>query len=615
MCGISGIVSRDPQIEKKQICEKMTSLLSHRGPDHQDTFSDDLLSLGHARLSIIDLSEEANQPFHLESHGLSIVFNGEIYNHLALRKELSSFSFRTQSDTETLLASFAQWGIGCLEKLEGMFAFAIYDQGSKELFIARDRLGIKPLYYHSGDKAFVFSSELRSLAASGLFKRRISENAALQMLQYQAVSSFESILEEVQLLPPACYLKITESDTELAEYWKPTEGGIYNLSREDAKKRIHDLLFESVEKRLLSDVPLGAFLSGGIDSSAIVAIMSQLRETQVSTFSVTFDEPEFSEKRYSDMIAQKYHTQHNEVRLKATDFLELVPEAIRAIDQPSADGINSYVVSKYTREAGLTVALSGLGGDELFLGYPFFRQLESLYQKRWIYSFPQWMRNIGASILNSPSDLKKQKFAEFLRKESFDLKKIYPDFRKVFPAKEMEAISSSGKQELYPISLFDEYLENYNIPLQSKVSILELKGYMHSVLLRDTDQMSMAHALEVRVPFLDHKLVEFMMRLPDHYKFGKQPKDLLVESLGNLLPGELVNRPKMGFILPWEQWLRNELKDFAEQGIDKLEALEYLNYGRIREIWTSFQKQEGKYSWSRLWPFVVLGHSLDKYNG
>lgn len=614
MCGISGIVSRDPKINKKAVCEKMTSLLSHRGPDFQNTFTDDLLSLGHARLSIIDLSQDANQPFYLEDRGLTIVFNGEIYNHLEIRKELSSFSFRTQSDTETLLAAFAEWGIQCLDKLEGMFAFAVYDQKKKELFIARDRLGIKPLYYHSGDHAFLFSSELRSIAASDLFKTRISENAALQMLQYQAVSSFESILADVKLLPPACYLRVTENDTEIAEYWKPTDGGIYNLSREDAKRKVHELLFEVVEKRLISDVPLGAFLSGGIDSSAIVAIMSQLRETQVSTFSVTFDEPEFSEKRYSDMIAQKYNTDHNEVRLKANDFLELIPDAINAIDQPSADGINSYVVSKYTKEAGLTVALSGLGGDELFLGYPQFRQVESLFQKRWIYSFPQWMRNIGASIINNPSDLRKQKFAEFLRKESFDLKEIYPDFRKVFPAREMELISNSGKQEVYPIGLFEEYLENYNIPLQSKMSILELKGYMHSVLLRDTDQMSMAHALEVRVPFLDHKLVEFMMRLPDHYKFGKQPKDLLVESLGDLLPTELVNRPKMGFILPWEHWLRNELKDFSENGIAKLEALEYLNYGRIREIWKSFQNKEGKYSWSRVWPFVVLGHSLDKYN-
>lgn len=612
MCGIAGILSREVAIDKKAICHHMTEALAHRGPDHLEVYADDLLALGHARLSILDLREAANQPFWDREKNFCVVFNGEIYNHLELRKELPEQHFDTSSDTESLLYAWKKWGSACIDKLEGMFAFAIYDVRAQELFLVRDRLGIKPLYYHAGDRAFVFSSELRSLAKSALFKKEMNPGAALEMLQYQAVVSYEAILKDVQLLPPACMLRITESDVSLHEYWKPTEGGVYDIGFEEAKSRVKDLLFEAVEKRLLADVPLGAFLSGGIDSSAIVAIMSQLRESPVSSFSVTFDEAEFSEKKYSDMLAAKYGTRHQEVRLKAEDFLGMIPEALQAMDHPSADGINTYVVSKFTKEAGLTVALSGLGGDEIFLGYPLFSQMEQLNNKRWLYSFPRWMRRMGASAL-SDKTLAGQKKQAVLSAESFDLSHVYPELRKVFPTSEMASISSQGIGETYPMSLFSEYTENYNIPLQSKLSVLELKGYMHSVLLKDTDQMSMAHALEVRVPFLDHKLVEFVLRLPASYKWGASPKNLLVESLGTLLPPELVNRPKMGFVLPWEKWLKAELKDFAEEEIQQLEAVNYLNFERILHIWKSFQNNEGKYSWSRVWPFVVLGHSMRKY--
>lgn len=614
MCGIAGLISAERSLNKEAICREMVDKIKHRGPDFQGVYCDETLAIGHARLSILDLSEKANQPFWDTEEQVSIVFNGEIYNHLQLRQLLPEVNFQTNSDTETLLYAFKKWGAETLDRLEGMFAFAIYDKQRKELFIARDRLGIKPLYYHAGDRHFVFSSELRSLYASGLIKKEIDPHSALEMIQYQAPFSFKSILKDVELLPPGCFLRVTGNDHILKEYWKPTEGGVYDIKLETSEKKIHDLLFEAVEKRLISDVPLGAFLSGGIDSSAIVAIMSKLSDTAISTFSVTFDEEEFSEKKYSDMIAKMYGTNHNEVKLKADDFLAMVPDAMNAIDQPSADGINTYVVSKHTKEAGLTVALSGLGGDELFLGYPQFCQMENIYEKRWLYSFPLWMRRIFADLYDSKGNLRKQKIADVLRKESFDLKLLYPGFRQVFPPSEMELLSKEGIRDSYPIDLFEEYIENYNIPLQSKLSILELKGYMHSVLLKDADQMSMAHALEVRVPFLDHKLVEFVLRLPDAYKFGPAPKNLLVSSLGNLLPGELVNRPKMGFILPWEHWLKNELRVYAEQGISRLEELEFLNYKRIHQIWESFLSDEGKYSWSRIWPFVVLGHSLNKYD-
>jgi len=613
MCGIAGIVSRDANIDKETACRKMTSKMGHRGPDYQDVVSDDFVSFGHARLSILDLSADANQPFWNQDKSLLLVFNGEIYNHHEIRKSLKDYEFKTSSDTETLIYAWQEWGTSCVEKLEGMFAFAMYDLKAGDVFLVRDRLGIKPLYYHSGDSAFIFASETRSIAASKLIDLTISEKSTLEMLQYQAVHSFKSVFNEIDLLPPACVLQISDGSQSLHEYWKPTDGGVYDIGYDEAKSKTKELLFEAVEKRMISDVPLGAFLSGGIDSSAIVAIMSELSQSPVNTFSVTFDEPEFSEKEFSDLIASKYKTQHHEVRLKADDFLELVPNAIQAIDQPSADGVNTYVVSKYTKEAGLTVALSGLGGDELFLGYPLFKQTERLYSQRWLYSFPQWMRSIIASYLSKGKDLRKLKLAEFIRKEAFSIENIYPDFRKVFPREEMSRISSKSHAEAYPIQLFEEYLQNFNIPMQSKLSILELKGYLHSVLLKDTDQMSMAHSLEVRVPFIDHKLVEFILRLPDQYKFGEQTKNLLVESIGPLLPNKLVNRPKMGFVLPWEQWLKSELKDFGAKGIEQLQNVAFLNFDHIQSIWSSFQKGEQTYSWSRVWPFIILGHYLAKH--
>ncbi|MEL7121458.1 MAG: asparagine synthase (glutamine-hydrolyzing) [Bacteroidota bacterium] len=615
MCGITGILSPTPQ-DNITALKAMTSALTHRGPDDEGHWKKGRVALAQRRLSIIDLSSAGRQPMMSADGRHVLVYNGEIYNFQSIKQELSDYPFQSNTDSEVLLAAYQKWGVECLQKLNGMFAFAIYDQQKKETFIARDRLGIKPLYYTIQSDNILFASEIRSLLASGIVTTKINQDNLVDYLRYQTVHAPSTILDKIFMLPPACYMLVDQNNTiKLQTYWKETNTNTVAHVSQNWQQQVQQCLSKAVQKRLISDVPLGAFLSGGIDSSAIVALMAQ-HQSSVKTFNISFKEETFSEAPYARMVAEKFKTDHHEIVLSGDDFLSLIPDALNAMDHPSGDGPNTYIVSKATKEAGITVALSGLGGDELFGGYPIFRRAYKLQQLSILRKSPFFLRkNIGNIYHLLKPGMNGKKMQALLAQKQLDALYMHPVSRQVLMD---DQINKLLHYDLAPNSINTKIhklrrTKNFKaLPFLSKISILELTTYMQNVLLRDTDQMSMAHALEVRVPFLDHELVELALNIPDQIKFPHSPKKLLVEAMGDLLPSEIVNRPKMGFVLPYEEWMKKELRSFCEDRI-KLLADSLLFDGKtLLALWESFLKGDPSTSASRLWQLVVLGHWIEK---
>lgn len=618
MCGIAGIAGIESGVSRRRSLHRMVEALAHRGPDADGEWEAPGVALGHRRLAIIDLSEKGRQPMHSHDGRFTIVFNGEIYNYKSIRQELPEFRFESDSDTEVLLAAYAKWGKKFLEKLNGMFALAIWDNRTQTLFVARDRMGIKPFYYRLEGGELWFASEIRALIQGGAFQPHLNQAALGDFIRYQTVSNPETMLDGVMSLPAGAYGVFHAGKFEIQRYWEAARAGHgfeSGMSEAAVKARIRELLMAGVERRLISDVPLGAFLSGGIDSTAIVGLMSEVSNGPVDTFSVVFEEKEFDESQWSEMAAKKFNTRHHPILLKPTAFLEELPNALAAMDHPSGDGVNSYVVSKVTREQGITVALSGLGGDELFAGYPFFRQLAELQNKKILKALPFGMRKMMAGLANViPGGRRGEKIADVLRTKDTSLASIFPVYRRVFSGALANTVLSPQKQGQNAV---EHWLETYRndwqkLPLLSQVSSAEIENYMQHILLRDTDQMSMAHALEVRVPFLDHKLVEFVLSVPDSMKYPTYPKKLLVESLGDLLPDELVNRKKMGFTFPWELWLRNELSGFCREKLEFLESTEIFLPGSLIKLHERFTKQDNTVIWAHIWLLVILGDWMER---
>lgn len=546
-----------------------------------------------------------------------IVYNGELYNYKEVQTELKEVSFQTSSDTEVILAAYAKWGAECLNHFNGMFAFAIYDTSKQSLFIARDRLGVKPLYYSQISDTILFSSEIRSLLASEMLKKKMDRKSLSDYLQFQTVHAPYTIVENVKVLMPGHSMLIENKKVEIKEWWKPQITIPDNLpSYAEICKEVRKLLRDSVERRLVSDVPFGAFLSGGIDSTAVVGLMSEVSKTPVSTFTITFDDSEFSEAVYAKTVAEKFKTNHHEIRLNPSDFLKELPAALDAMDHPGGDGPNTFVVSKATKQAGVTMALSGLGGDELFCGYDIFKRSAELEGKAWLNVVPKSFRSIaGNYIKNRSKNVAGEKKAAILNLKKINFENFYPISRQVLLDEQIAKISDHSlpkSDSLLKIAgkvVTDFPQKNY---LLSRVSITEISGYMQNVLLRDSDQMSMAYALEVREPFLDYKLVEYVLNLPDEIKFPVTPKKLLVDALADIIPPEIVNRPKMGFTFPWKNWMKNELKEFCELRLVNLGKRESFNAEGLLELWNDFLKDDPRVSWSRIWPLVVLSHWLEK---
>lgn len=619
MCGIAGIHGLERLADPEAVVRLMTGAIAHRGPDAEGVLRRGNSILGHRRLSIIDLTAASNQPFVSADGRYAIAFNGEIYNYRELRRQLDG-PWRTGSDTEVLLAAYARWGMECLPRLHGMFAFAVHDAATDELFIARDRMGIKPLYWYQDDHHLLFASELRALLATGLVPRRLDADALVDHLRYQTVHEPGTIIQGVRMLEAGHWLRISDQEVATGRWYdlvRSVHAEAAQMPPDRVRLEVRDRLSRAVEKRLVSDVPFGAFLSGGIDSSAVVGLMAQASAQPVHTFSVVFDEEAFSEERYARIVANRFRTEHTAIRLAPEDMLRHLPDALASMDHPSADGPNTYVVSKVTKQAGITMALSGLGGDELFAGYPVFTRTLALWNRRWITQFPRGLRGLAARAVSlARPSIASDKLGELLRLPTFSVDDTFPVSRltqtdgRLLRLLRRPALPANRVHDVMVNLLRKDGGEA--LPFLSQVTLGELSTYLRNVLLRDTDQMSMAHALEVRVPFLDHDLVEFVLGVSDRTKHPHSPKQLLVESLGDLLPREIVDRPKMGFTLPWELWMRHELKEFCETRIARLGGRDDFRPGAVDALWRRFMKGDPQVNWSRLWSLVVLGDWLDR---
>ena len=621
MCGIAGILDfHDRQTEQgRGPINLMTDAMCHRGPDDTSFFLEGPVALGHLRLSIIDLSSAANQPFCDNSGRYTLVYNGEMYNYKAVKAGLPGYDYRTSGDTEVLIAAYAALGPACLQLFRGMFAFAIWDRQEKELFVARDRMGVKPLYYYIDEKRFIFSSEVRAILATGYVQRKVNTDALADYLSYQSIGDPHSIIRGVDQLKAGYWMKIKDGRIRTEAYWDVTEKrtGFDMGDLQTVQGRIRELMLQSIERRLVSDVPVGAFLSGGIDSSAVVGLMAEASSAKPNTFTIAFEEKEYDESPYAELIAKKFNTNHTSILLKPTVFLDELQEGLNAMDIPSGDGLNTYVVSKAIARRGMRVALSGVGGDELFAGYPYFSSYLRLRKNRWWWGLPGGIRGMIAdlSLGKAPVSGKKDRLRQLLRAPSGGIEEVYPVFRQILTPAQIARVSTLGGPGFSTAlqrELRGKKTRLGGLPRLSQVSAAEYLGYTQHTLLKDTDQRSMALSLEVREPFFDQDLVEYVLAVPDNFKKPVYPKSLLVESLKPLLPDEIVFRKKQGFVLPWDLWLRKDLFAFCDRHIRNMAARPFIHGDGLMGYWKDFLNGDKGIRWPEIWLFVVLDHWMER---
>ncbi|HLK27789.1 MAG TPA: asparagine synthase (glutamine-hydrolyzing), partial [Puia sp.] len=550
-----------------------------------------------------------------------MVFNGEMYNYSEVKSKIRDYAFRTSGDSEVLLAAYLKWGADSIKHFRGMFAFAIWDKHEKELFICRDRMGVKPLYYFFDEEKILFASEVRSILASGMVKRTVDQNALIDYFSYQSISAPHSIIKGIRQLKAGVWMKIKAGKIEEKVYWDVTNTKAdfdFNDTKK-TQKHINELMLQSVERRLVSDVPVGAFLSGGIDSSAVVGLMAAASSARPNTFNISFHEKEFDESEYAEIVAKKFNTNHENILLKPTTFLDELHNSLNALDSPSGDGINTYVVSKAIKQKGITVALSGVGGDELFAGYPIFSQYLKLQQKKSLWSIPYAIRNAFAKIaLNGAINGKKNRIKQLINLDSCSIENVYPIFRQILSPAQIKEYTRISDDATIVTAIQNELINKeehlHAMPLLSQISAADYIGYTQQTLLKDTDQMSMAVSLEVREPFFDQDLVEFVLAVPDSLKKPAYPKSLLVESLKPLLPDEIVFRKKKGFLFPWDMWMKSELKSFCDEQIKNISSRSFIDGDRLNNYWKCFLKGDENIRWIEIWLFVVLGYWLEKNN-
>jgi asparagine synthase (glutamine-hydrolysing) len=630
VCGIFGIASYKTSISVECL-RRATDAMAHRGPDDSgvqlirvSSVIPFEIGLGNRRLAIIDLSSAGHQPMQDPKTGNWIVYNGEVYNFRDIRAKLEQedVNFLSQSDTEVVLKAYAKWGEKCLHEFRGMFAFAIWDNVRKRMFLARDRMGVKPLYYFFNGDKLIFASEVCALLETGLIPRRLNLIGLLNYLTFGSVYDPETLIEGVYALRAGHYLFWENGRIQEEEYWDIASHQEQPSSKppmldEKGKKKIlielRGTLEEAVRLRLISDVPVGVFLSGGIDSSTIVGLLSKNALSKVATFSIVFKEIDYSESYFSKIIAKRFDTDHHEVLLSQQDAMEAIPDAIRAMDQPTIDGINTYVVSREARRAGLKVALSGLGGDEVFAGYTNFKTIPKMesFTKRWRY-IPTAIRNLVAKTFTHlmPENDRNLKIATIIKGNGATVHP-YVLSRMLFTPDKQERLLG-----LHTLTAFENINKTVSDTLRqaerfdsiNRISYLELRNYMLNTLLRDTDFMSMTHGLEVRVPLIDHKLIEYLFNLPGTLKMNARiPKCLLTNATEGLLPDEIIHRTKRGFTLPFEHWLKDELRNEVEStllDVRKNSSDEFLNPEGVKELWQAFLN--GRTSWSRPWALYVL---------
>jgi asparagine synthase (glutamine-hydrolysing) len=623
MCGILGVIG--PRSFDAESFGRALDVMANRGPDDRGVYEEPECLLGHRRLAILDLSAAGHQPMSSPDGRFVMVYNGEVYNFLELRRELEAerVRFSTRTDTEVILALYAREGPACLDRFRGMFAIAVWDRLERSLFLARDRMGIKPLYLWPRPEGLAFASEVKALRALPGGPAEIDPEAVVQYLAWGHVPAPLTIAKGVECMMPATWLLWKGSATSRRTYWdfpavdpqaQPSGGGYLYPTRQVALDALRPLLKEAVAYRCISDAPLGAFLSGGIDSSSVVSLMREAGQRNIHTVSISFPQTTLDEGPYALKVAEQFGTAHTDVSISAGAAEEDLEGFFTSMDQPTCDGFNTYVVSKHARRTGLTVSMSGLGGDELFAGYSHYRRIRM--GEPWLRQLPTFAScaaRAGARL--GPRYAKLEAFSV----PGPAVARAYYAARGLFAPSQILALlrpdvlqeTALGRGE--PASLLPPVPGTSGpgparLSLVHSIAALELRRYTHNQLLRDSDVFGLAHALEIRVPLIDHKVVETIFRIsPRIILGGGQSKALMLNALPVPLPAMCTNRPKMGFTFPFGEWIKGPWAT-AAPGLGSREnaaaAASLLREFSTVELWRAFR--QGRVHWSRPWALAAL---------
>lgn len=627
MCGIAGIVGALSSSQVNAAVRAMTDAQLHRGPDDGGStvisVGDGAVGLGNRRLAIQDLSPLGHQPMVNEATGDILVYNGEIYNAPALRDRMKTdgFEFRGHSDTEVLLRAYERWGTGCLKFLRGMFAFALWNFRRSRLIIARDRMGIKPLYYaEKKGEWFICASEVRALLQSQLLDSRIDRRALAGYLAYGGVQEPLSIYEGIFSLPRGSWQERDERGNVVAggRYWQfpAPEQSERGRCPEDVVDEGRAILQESIRRHLLSDVRVGLFLSSGLDSIALLGMTPE--KHNLDAFTVSFpDHPEYNESSTASIAAERFGVPYHNCEVSDNTALDWIHKALDSMDQPSMDGFNSYIVSRAVRERGIVVGLSGLGGDEVFGGYNLFHRVPRNYHAMtWLSPFPESVRTTAAWFATVFRN-------ETVKLKAYEIAKVNPGLiglyfrhRRLIADADLEAFGLNARD----LNLSDDFqvpelqYRGCYVPadLFSSVARLDAAFYLQNILLRDSDVFGMANSLEIRVPFLDSDLVEWAFRLPGHVLLPKRAplKYLLRKICADVYRGLPIATSKRGFVIPISEWLRGPLREIAEESLRSLHESGLLDPAGIDAVKETFNREPDSPIWSRLWALVTLGFWL-----
>ena len=624
MCGITGIIYHDKSRPiDPAVLKQMADAIAHRGPDDEGFYMDNNVGLGFRRLSIIDLVT-GHQPMSNRADTVTIVFNGEIYNYREQRELLikKGYQFETATDTEVILHLYEEYGVDCLQHLRGMFGFAIWDKKKQQLFCARDRFGIKPFYYYQDDQKFVFGSEIKAILKAGAIDKTISHTALDSYFAYGYITSDLSIYQRIKKLQPGHFLLWScaqKPDIQIGKYWEVRLEPDYSRSIDQWKEELESCLAETARLHMISDVPLGAFLSGGIDSSSVVAMMAKNSTVPIKTFSIGFKEQEFNELQYAREVVKKYGCEHRELIVEP-ESISLLPKLVHAYDEPFADAsaIPTYYVTKMAREH-VTVALSGDGGDELFAGYDIYYSLNKIHSYPFSFNSPNLNRMIWGSLHNlMPYGVKGKFTAYYLGKD----KQYLGAYMNYWPEPERKKLLLNSRDGLETNSASEAFKKsiirrNTSGGFVANLQYLDMHTYMVDDILTKVDRASMLNSLEVRVPLLDHKFAELSFKIPWQLKLrGKELKYIFKQSMASNLPENVLKHPKQGFGVPLSVWFKNDLRSYIQDTLlsENPRIAEYLHMKSVRNVITNHNARERDFG-SKIWSLVIFEEWLRQNNG
>ncbi len=617
MCGIAGVVSGRPDRRFVAATESMMTSLAHRGPDSHGIRYLGPCVLANTRLAIVDLSDRGRQPMCNEDESIWIVYNGECYNAPGLRPALieRGHTFRSNTDTEVILHLYEEYGAACVEKLQGMFGFAIWDARTQELLLARDRLGIKPLYYALVPEGIAFASEIKALLASGLVPRKLEAAGVHSYLQLGHIPPGWTAIQGVKPLDPGHVARWQNGSLKAKRYWSlPTSSNSSApRSTSEIAGSLREILLNSCRSQLMSDVPIALFLSGGIDSAMIGSVMRHVGAAQITALTIGFDEKAFDESESSRQTAELLGIPHQVIRVPASRMIGSLDDAFLAMDQPTVDGLNAYWISRAAHEAGFKIALSGQGGDELFGGYDSLEWfIRFSHAASWMRPFP---RSLGQALFDRPALSFRVRKLSYLMGADDPFVAAQVAVRFMFLERDLRDLLGPALAPPDSRSEAKDFIINWSrqttgMELRERIAFLDIPAHLEARLLRDGDAMSMAHSLEIRPVLLDHEIVEFVMKLPISQRLQK--KQLLMEAMRECLPqklySQLVAKPKRTFTFPFTQWLGGSMRSTIEETLlpERIRAAGVLNPGAVRQLWRRYLDKPESVGWSRLWAVFVL---------